>query len=218
MILEGTRRKRTTGFIRANDGVRLYYEEMGQGRPILLIHGGGLSMAWWRKQIPVLATQFRVIAADTRGNGRSDKTAWGHRTARYAMDVREVIEALDLNGVTLVGWSIGARTVLSYLELFRGYRLNGAVLVDEVPCLALHEPVVHDDEAETEDGAAEDEMVRLRLGFRQMFATEISEEELDWMVDETKGNSPDQSVTLGPDYKKTGALCCQHRSADADRH
>ena len=167
MIHEETQGKRTTGFVRANDGVRLYYEEMGQGRPILLIHGGGLSLAWWRKQVPVLATQFRVVAADTRGNGRSDKPAWGHRTARYAMDVREIIEALDLNKVTLVGWSIGARTVLSYLELFRSYRLQGAVLVDEVPCLELHEPAAPDNETE-----AEDETIRQRRGFRQMFATD----------------------------------------------
>jgi len=44
-------------------------------------------------------------------------------------------------------------------------------------------------------------MGRLRRGYRQMFASEISEEELDWMVAETKGNTPDQSVTLGTDYR-----------------
>ena len=111
--------KKRSGFVEANDGVRLYYEDTGCGKPVILIHGGGLSLGWWRKQIPTLSQRFRVIAADTRGNGRSDKTPWGHRTARYAMDVRQIIETLDLHDATLVGWSIGARTVLSYIELFR---------------------------------------------------------------------------------------------------
>ena len=127
--------EKRSGFVEANDGVRLYYEDSGSGKPVFLIHGGGLSLGWWRKQVPALSQRFRVIAADTRGNGRSDKTPWGHRTARYAMDVRQIIETLDLDEVTLVGWSIGARTVLSYIELFRDYRLKGVVLVDEVPSI-----------------------------------------------------------------------------------
>ena len=132
--------EKRSGFVEANDGVRLYYEDTGSGKPVFLIHGGGLSLGWWRKQVPALSQRFRVIAADTRGNGRSDKTPWGHRTARYAMDVRQIIETLDLHDATLVGWSIGARTVLSYLELFRNYRLKGVVLVDEVPSIEVHDP------------------------------------------------------------------------------
>ncbi|MYK97357.1 MAG: alpha/beta hydrolase, partial [Gemmatimonadetes bacterium] len=95
--------EKRSGFVEANDGVRLYYEDSGSGKPVFLIHGGGLSLGWWRKQVPALSQRFRVIAADTRGNGRSDKTPWGHRTARYAMDVRQIIETLDLDEVTLVG-------------------------------------------------------------------------------------------------------------------
>ena len=86
-----------------------------------------MSLVWWRRNFPVLAEQFHVIAADTRGCGRSDKPAWGHRTARYAKDVYDIIEQLGLHDVTLVGWSIGARTCYSYLELFGKHRLRGVV-------------------------------------------------------------------------------------------
>ena len=189
-----------TGFVEANDGVRLYYEDKGRGKPVVLIHGGGLSRGWWSKQIPVLSQRFRVIAADTRGNGRSDKTPWGHRTARYAMDVRQIIETLDLDEVTLVGWSIGARTVLSYIELFRGYRLKGVVLVDEVPSIEVHGPP---DPPETEaEPPPEDEVERRRRELRKMFVSlDVPDDELDRLLEESGENTPAQGVTLGPDYR-----------------
>ncbi len=193
--------EKRSGFVKANDGVRLYYEEAGQGDPVVLIHGGGLSMGWWCRQIPALSRQFRVIAADTRGNGRSDKTPWGHRTARYAADVREIVESLDLHNVTLVGWSIGARTVLSYIELFRNYRLKGAVLVDEVPSIEVHDPP--EPEPEKPSGLPpEDEMARRRRELRRMFVShEVTDEELDRFLEESRENTPAQGLTLGPDYQ-----------------
>lgn len=192
--------EKRTGFVEANDGVRLYYEDKGRGKTVVLIHGGGLSMGWWRWQIPALSQRFRVIAADTRGNGRSDKTPWGHRTARYAMDVREIIETLDLHEVTLVGWSIGARTVLSYIELFRGYRLKGVVLVDEVPSIEVHGPP---DPPETEtEPPPEDETERRRWQLRNMFVSlDVPDAELDRLLEESRENTPAQGVTLGPDYQ-----------------
>ncbi len=200
--------EKRTGFVEANDGVRLYYEDKGRGKPVVLIHGGGLSRGWWSKQIPVLSQRFRVIAADTRGNGQSDKTPWGHRTARYAMDVRQIIETLDLDEVTLVGWSIGARTVLSYIELFRGYRLKGVVLVDEVPSIEVHDPP---DPPETEaepppedetEPPPEDEVERRRRELRKMFISlDVPDDELDRLLEESRENTPAQGVTLGPDYR-----------------
>lgn len=216
--------EKRTGFVEANDGVRLYYEDTGSGRPVFLIHGGGLSLGWWRKQVPALSRRFRVIAADTRGNGRSDKTPWGHRTARYAMDVRQIIETLDLDEVTLVGWSIGARTVLSYIELFRNYRLKGVVLVDEVPSIEVHgppDPTEPDAESEAEpdsetaataetdirpgsdvDPTPEDETEHKRRQLRSMFVSlDVPDAEIDVLLAESRENTPAQGVTLGPDYQ-----------------
>ncbi|MXZ75099.1 MAG: alpha/beta hydrolase [Gemmatimonadetes bacterium] len=212
--------EKRSGFVEANDGVRLYYEDSGSGKPVFLIHGGGLSLGWWRKQVPALSQRFRVIAADTRGNGRSDKTPWGHRTARYAMDVRQIIETLDLDEVTLVGWSIGARTVLSYIELFRDYRLKGVVLVDEVPSIEVHgppDPPEPDADADPESAAdadpeirpgskpdppPEDETERRRRQLRSMFVSpDVPDAELDVLLEESRENTPAQGVTLGPDYQ-----------------
>ncbi len=193
--------EKRTGFVVANDGVRLYFEDTGCGKPVVLVHGGGLSSGWWSKQIPVLSQRFRVIAADTRGNGRSDKTPWGHRTARYAMDVRQIIETLDLDEATLVGWSIGARTVLSYIELFRGYRLKGVVLVDEVPSIEVHAPPDDRPGPETEP-PPEDDTARRRWELRNMFVSlDVPDAELDVLLEESRENTPAQGVTLGPDYQ-----------------
>ncbi len=191
--------EKRTGFIESNDGVRLFYEDTGSGKPVVLIHGGGLSLGWWSRQVPVLSRRFRVIAADTRGNGQSDKTPWGHRTARYAMDVRQIIESLGLEDVTLVGWSIGARTVLSYIELFRSHRLKGVVLVDEVPSIEVHDPSPPEPDT---DRTPKDETDHKRRELRRMFVSyDVSDDELDELLAESRDNTPAQGVTLGPDYR-----------------
>ena len=189
---------RRSGYIQANDGVRLHYEESGAGRHVILIHGGGLSNAWWQRNFPVLARRFHVIAPDTRGCGRSDKPAWGHRTARYAKDVRDIIEALDLHDVTLVGWSIGTRTTYSYLELFGSDRLRGAVLVDETVHITLHDPPRP---GKPQQPGESDHDFNERW-VADMFSPEnfdpLTEDEKAWMI-ESRADTPG-SQTLGDDY------------------
>ena len=62
---------RISGYVTANDGVRLHYDEAGAGKAVVLIHGGGLSNVWWDRNLPDLSRRFHVIAPDTRGCGRS---------------------------------------------------------------------------------------------------------------------------------------------------
>ena len=189
-----------SGYVRTNDGVRLYYEDAGSGSPIILIHAGGMSSTWWRKNFPVLSQQFRVIAPDTRGCGRSDKPEWGHRTARYAKDVYDIIETLDLDDVTLVGWSIGARTNYSYLELFGRHRLRGVVMVDETVHISLHDPPKPGSERQSGES---DEAYRRRY-MVDLFGPEngkrLTDDELSWMVGSW---SPLPAIwqTLSADYR-----------------
>jgi len=197
------------GYVKTNDGVRLYYEEAGSGRPIVLIHGGRMSLLWWRKQLPELSRQFGVIALDLRAAGRSDKPAAGHRTARQAKDIRDLIEALGLYDVTLVGWSMGARVVLAYYELFRAERLLSIVLVDETPKhdMELEESakaaVVH-----TPPNLAEtthvDDAQQVRESIPTMFSPEnaprLTREELDWMVAESLRMPLDAALLLKAEY------------------
>ena len=187
-----------SGYVRANDGVQLHYDEAGAGGHVILIHGGGLSNAWWQRNFHVLAERFHVIAPDTRGCGRSDKPAWGHRTARYAKDVRDIIEALDLQDVALVGWSIGTRTTYSYLELFGSDRLRGAVLVDETVHITLHDPP--EPGRPQQPGESDHDFGRRWVAdmFSPKSFQRLTEDELAWMIG-SRADTPG-SETLGSDY------------------
>src|SRR5262245_39106789 len=117
-----------------SDGVRLYYEEAGRGRPVLLIGGWRSTTSWWQKQVAELAEAHRVVVMDPRSYGQSEKASHGHRMGRYARDVHDLLAALDLRDVTAVGWSLGANMLLAHWELFGAGRLRGIVLVDQSPC------------------------------------------------------------------------------------
>lgn len=117
----------------ANDGTRLFYDEAGEGRPLVLIHGWTFSGRFFAPRVPALARHARVISPDLRGHGRSEKPGHGYRVARLAADLRDLLEALDLRDAVLLGWSLGAPVIWSHLELFGRERVAGAVFVQQSP-------------------------------------------------------------------------------------
>lgn len=119
--------------IETNDGTNIYYEEMGNGRPLLMIHGWGFSGRFFHKNVEALAEHARVITIDLRGHGNSDKPSHGYRVPRLARDLYDVLSALDLQDVTVLGWSLGCPVIWSYLELFGTERLKQAVFVEQTP-------------------------------------------------------------------------------------
>lgn len=119
--------------ITTNDGVRIYYEEAGRGKPLVLIHGWSCSGRFFKSNVDELAKACRVINMDLRGHGKSGKPQWGYRISRMAKDVKDLIEALDLQDVTLLGWSMGGSVIWSYLDLFGNEHLKRVVIVDQSP-------------------------------------------------------------------------------------
>jgi pimeloyl-ACP methyl ester carboxylesterase len=113
----------------------------GPGRPVVLIHGWPLSGAAWQAQVPVLEQAgYRVITYDRRGFGRSDKPAMGYSYDTLTEDLHTLIEALDLQDVTLVGFSMGGGEVARYFTLYGGDRLRSVVFASAVPPYLLHTP------------------------------------------------------------------------------
>jgi 3-oxoadipate enol-lactonase len=92
--------------LRIND-IDMYYEEYGQGQPILLIHGLGSSTADWERQIPAFSNQYKVIAFDMRGHGQSEKPQGPYSMSLFASDAAELIKSLGLGPVHLIGISLG---------------------------------------------------------------------------------------------------------------
>jgi len=106
----------------------------GSGRPVVLLHGWPLSSASWVNQISALeADGFRVVAYDRRGFGRSDKPSSGYDYDTLASDLDGVISELDLDDLTLVGFSMGGGEVARYVTKFGVNRLRSVVFASAVP-------------------------------------------------------------------------------------
>jgi len=115
------------------DGAELYYYDWGSGAPVVLIHGWPLTSASWEYQANFLANNgCRVIAYDRRGFGRSEWTDSGHDYDTLAGDLHALLEELDLEGVTLVGFSMGGGEVARYISAYGSARVAKVVLVSAV--------------------------------------------------------------------------------------
>lgn len=91
----------------ASNGIELYYEIHGQGRPLLLIGGLGYGLWMWHKMIPLLAEHFQVIAFDNRGAGQSDQPAGPYNVAMLAEDTAGLLDALAITRAVVMGHSMG---------------------------------------------------------------------------------------------------------------
>src|ERR1700674_677558 len=88
--------------------IDLYYEDLGSGKPVVLIHGWPLSGASWEKQTTaLLAAGYRVIAYDRRGFGRSSQPSTGYDYDTFASDLQKLLAKLDLRDCALAGFSMG---------------------------------------------------------------------------------------------------------------
>jgi haloalkane dehalogenase len=85
----------------------MYYEEQGDGNPVVLLHGNPTSSYLWRNVIPELTGQARCLAPDLIGMGRSGKPGIAYRFADHARYLDAWFEELEVDGVTLVGHDWG---------------------------------------------------------------------------------------------------------------
>lgn len=103
------------------DGLRLYYEQEGQGSDLVLIHGLGGSLHDWDAFMPDLARVHRVLRWDVRGFGQSDKPAGPYTPYLFARDLAGLVRALGIAKTHVAGISMGGviaqRFVLDYPEL-----------------------------------------------------------------------------------------------------
>ncbi|TGN29219.1 alpha/beta fold hydrolase [Empedobacter tilapiae] len=101
-------------YLDINDA-KIYYEEYGQGEPLIFLHGNNGSIEDFYQQIPFFAKHYRVIVLDTRGQGRStDLTNTPYTYEKFSNDLFQVIQQLNLNKVNLIGWSDGGNTALIF--------------------------------------------------------------------------------------------------------
>lgn len=232
-----------------SDGVRLHYLEAGSsGRPLVMIHGWSASAAVFKRQFDALTKVVRVIAVDMRGCRESDKPDHGYRVSRYAADLRDLLDALDLQEVDLLGQSMGASVIWCYLDLFgHENRIKRLILVDGTPPCASPKPGWSDEEKfkhgvlleyealsdffqETKK-ATTAEAVKASGRMNMFVSKEFPEEDLDFFIEEAMKFPREYAaeilydVSLG-DWRDvprritlpTLAITCRGRPSSEQRH
>jgi pimeloyl-ACP methyl ester carboxylesterase len=109
-------------------GQNLAYVDTGDGPPVVLVHGLMSSHATWNGQIDRLAAAHRVLAPDLPGHGESDKGLGDYSLSAHAAAIRDLIDHLDIERVTLVGHSLGGGVAMQFAYLFPD-RMSRLVLV-----------------------------------------------------------------------------------------
>ncbi len=120
--------------IQTRDGTQLRVKTLGQGRPVVLIHGWPLSADSWDPVMIALAEAgFRAIAYDRRGFGRSDQPPAGYDYDTFTDDLADVMQATGATeDVALVGFSMGGGEIARYMSRHGGRGISKAVLVSSV--------------------------------------------------------------------------------------
>ena len=109
-----------------------YYEEAGSGYPLILLHGNSESAEYFRHQIDYFSEEYRVIAVDTRGHGRSPRGDGPFSISRFADDLNDFMERHGIEKAHILGFSDGGNTALvfalRYPQRVNRLILNGANL------------------------------------------------------------------------------------------
>ncbi|MDD2769659.1 MAG: alpha/beta hydrolase [Methylococcus sp.] len=114
------------------NGIRMHYVRMGEGPLLILLHGWPQTWYEWHKVMPILASQFTVVAPDLRGLGLSEKTRSGYDKRTIAGDVAALIQHLGEKSALVVGHDMGGK-VAYILGLAFPERVTKLVLVDCMP-------------------------------------------------------------------------------------
>ncbi|WP_374008240.1 alpha/beta fold hydrolase [Leifsonia sp. LS-T14] len=113
--------------------IEVYYEDLGSGRPVVLLAGWPFDARSWEPQLhPLLDAGYRVITPDRRGFGRSSAATTGFDFDTLSDDVDVLMRELDLSDVTMVGFSLGTGEVARYIGRHGTGRLRSAALLESL--------------------------------------------------------------------------------------
>ncbi len=119
------------------NGIKIHYVEAGHGSPVFLLHGFPETWFAWRKQIPVLSTNYRVIAPDLRGYGDTDKPQDGYDKRTMARDIYELMLSLGYTKIVLVGHDRGARVATRFAKDYPE-AVDRLVVLDNIPTRVIY--------------------------------------------------------------------------------
>ena len=116
-----------------DDGIKLYYESHGEGEALVFCHGLNSSHAANKRFYSEFHDDFNVVLYDQRGHGLSDRSTIHMNIQRLGRDLNELIDSLNLEDVTLIGHSMGAAVIYSYVNQFGCDKIKRIVASDMSP-------------------------------------------------------------------------------------
>jgi non-heme chloroperoxidase len=123
------------GTFETSDGVHLRYLHKGEGEPLVMIPGWAATADVFSLNAPALAEDHDVFVLEPRGHGFSEAPDHGARISRLGADLSDFLDYLGVEKADLLGWSMGANVIWSYLDQYGQGRVGRLVFVDESPCL-----------------------------------------------------------------------------------
>ncbi len=181
---------RSGSFLRVEPGVEIYYEDAGDGPPLVFVPGWTFSTEVFDRQVAHFSSAYSVISFDPRSQGRSTVTIQGNDYETQSADLCKLIDHLELKNPTLIGWSYGCLPVWGFVRLRSAEPLKGAVFIDMPPA-----PVTGKDDEWAEmsvaDAADFYNALTTSKGHRELVASyareamvqrDLTAEELDWIV------------------------------------
>jgi alpha-beta hydrolase superfamily lysophospholipase len=89
------------------NGTSIFFAQFGEGAPLVFLHGGLANSNYWGNQIEAFSSKYSVLVMDTRGHGRSPVTSSIFSYKVFATDVLALLDFLNIDRATIVGWSDG---------------------------------------------------------------------------------------------------------------
>ena len=107
--------------------IQIYYEDYGQGPPLIMILGLGQDIATWNFQISELSKHLRLIVFDNRDSGKSSRSSQNYITQIMAQDILGLMDHLGIDRTHLLGTSLGGM-IAQQVALMAPERVNSLIL------------------------------------------------------------------------------------------
>jgi non-heme chloroperoxidase len=162
--------------------IQIYYEDHGEGPPVVLIHGYPLSGQSWEKIARPLSDRHRIVTFDRRGFGKSSQPGGGYEYDTFTADFNILMETLDLRDAVLIGHSMGTGEITRYLGRYGSARVSRGVLLSPLAPFLLKT----DDNPEGVDRSVFTGIQELALKDRPLWIKQFFD--LFFNVEDTMGN------------------------------